>query len=1234
MKAFKSLLPLLFAAAFAASPVLAQDPTAYTDKVGERVAIFENNALNYRLDLTDEAYTFVDFSEQAPDASFAAIRFKPNAFSLLIVEHLNSDMTAEQYAELVQISMSERLSDEENSEYIGHKDLGIVEERGLQFFQKVVYAKIADLPMTYVMSTIVDGARSYQLLTFAARETEQAIKMEADKMMAGFSIIDPAANVDVVSSSKSIRDYRSATFGYRFRAQRGGWYEWPDLEGAADGADVGALSAHGFGTAVMPVCWLGNRPTDNAIFSVMMQQFGEDYPSDFITEEIPVSKGDATGKLLIGTEEVEGEDYLYYQWIVANDRCAYTLAGWGPADRRDVRSKLNKLWSDFDVSGEPTAIVGQYENDRELGVNATLLNFLGMHFYEARSFRDAHNFFAHASTLVPTDEAYLLNAVRALAEVDAHREAYDFLLPRQAPFRESQELRSWSAWLAYQTGDPETATGIYRELFAADYREDDDFSAYLTILADAGEWQELDAAYAAYTAGGVNDTTRLLQVRLLSRREKYAEALQLLDEMTAGRPFNADLVYQRISVLDNMKNPTEVLRLAESLIESGYKSLRSYYHKGDAEYQLRSYRTARESFETALTFAPGNTNIREYIAAIDLMLGQGDVSTISVPIDPVALPQDMQEIFAANDEGSGEPGYGADFLSRITGYEFSGGDTRTETFYRKIRVTDDNGVSQFSTLEFDYDPSYETLFVNSLLVRDATGELLGEGDLSSYYITNDEDGYEASTDKTVHLPVPGLAPGAVIEVVVSKQTSVEDGSFPLETSYLASDRPIAYSALFVTGQYDQIRYQSYGVPQPIKRSEALVWELQSPVAFRWEPLQPYVDQILPWVQLGTVGSNWQSVGSEYLAKIEDKLDVEAVSERASRLVEGVNSESRRIEILSAYVQDEIRYEAIEFGRRAYIPKTARKTLRDRYGDCKDHALLLYSLLKSVGIDASLALVNLQQMVIPDLPNTDQFNHMIVSVPAGEVRVFIDTTDKDMRLGQLAPRSMAGNHALLLGDEPELVLIPEYQSALTGLDIERIVEPGDDGYMIVRETAQLRGYQAAEMRSQLRSIETSEMQTALQRWVANRYSDAELTDYVVENVFDAGYDLILEIQYTLPLEPDGSFNVPSFLEAHYLEYDRVAERRFPFEFSYPLRVSATTTVKLPSNRRLDTVTHKPGVGESRFGNWRREVSEADGSWEMRFDYVASEARFTPEDYREFAEFQRKAVDAIEQPLVIQ
>lgn len=1225
-----SILCLLLCAHVA----VGQGTNEYTTKAGQRVDVFESTTMNYRVDLGDEAYTYIDFSSQVPEASFAAIRFKPNAFSLVITEELGTPMSAETYADLVLVGMRDTLASKDGSEFRGESDIGLRDERGMQVFQKFIYAETGSLPITYVLSTYVDGLRAYQLLTFASNTGDDVVRAEADKVLAGFSVADAEKNQQIVASTDDVRDYRSETFGYRFRARDRTWFAWADLQETNDGADFGALATRDYGAVVMPACWAGPRPTNDAIYRVTMQQFGEDYPSKFIIEERDVEKDGAKGKMLVGREEADGEMYLYYQWIVANDACAYTLAAWGPEDGPTVKKDLEKLWEDFEISGEPRALQGEYRDQAEKDVNAYLVNAYGLHYYEARAYRDAFAYFSQANALVPDSEAYTVNAARALVEIDAYKEAAEWLAPRMGPFAENRLVRSWDAWLAYQTNDFAKALAIYDELFATDYRDDDDFSAYMNLLADTGRWNDLDRAFEKYTADAKNDATLKLKVQLLTRRERYDEALAILEGMTAGRPFNAELAYERMSLLDRAGRPAETLLVADELIAKGYRSLQSYFYKGDAEFQLRSYRKAQASFEEALKFAPANAKIREYLDAIDHMLGEGDTTTISQEIDAVAMPTQLRRIFDASDLRSTQEGYGAVFLSRITGYDFDGGDVLRETLYRKIRILNDNGVTQFSTLEFDFDPSYEQLYVNTLVVRDADGEVIAEGDLNTYYITHNESGYEASTEKTVHMPVPSLAPGTVIEAVVTKRTSVAEGTFPLETAYLASDRPIEYSAVFVNGEHDKLRYQLSGVQPPRMSGKSLVFEIQQPVAFRWEPLQPFVDQILPWVRLGTVNESWTEAGSEYLGKIRDKLDVSTVADRAGRLTEGVDSPARQIEILSAYVQDEIHYEAIEFGRRAYIPKTARETMRDRYGDCKDHAVLLYSLLQASGFDASLALVNLSQQVVPSLPNTDQFDHMIVAVNTAEGRVFIDATDKDLRLGQLPPRSMAGNFALELGEMPELIQIPDYEAGLTGINVERVVEPRGDGYMDVTETARFTGYQAADLRGQLRTIETSEMQASLQRWVATRYSDAELTEYFVDNIFDAGYDLVVEISYTLPVDNDGSFDVPGFLEAYYLEFDRVADRRFPFEHHFPLRLRAVTTVKVPAGLRLDEAASKPNGGESRFGNWRREVRRHDGGWQIDFDYLASEERFGPEDYRDFAEFQRKAVDAIEQPLIIQ
>src|SRR5262249_13803445 len=67
------------------------------------------------------------------------------------------------------------------------------------------------------------------------------------------------------------------------------------------------------------------------------------------------------------------------------------------------------------------------------------------------------------------------------------------------------------------------------------------------------------------------------------------------------------------------------------------------------------------------------------------------------------------------------------------------------------------------------------------------------------------------------------------------------------------------------------------------------------------------------------------------------------------------------QILAAlrFVQDEVRYLAIEIGPNSNKPNSPSVVFKRRYGDCKDKSLLLTTILNEPGIDARPALVNTQ-----------------------------------------------------------------------------------------------------------------------------------------------------------------------------------------------------------------------------------------------------------------------------------
>ncbi|HEV3460188.1 MAG TPA: DUF3857 domain-containing protein [Thermoanaerobaculia bacterium] len=110
---------------------------------------------------------------------------------------------------------------------------------------------------------------------------------------------------------------------------------------------------------------------------------------------------------------------------------------------------------------------------------------------------------------------------------------------------------------------------------------------------------------------------------------------------------------------------------------------------------------------------------------------------------------------------------------------------------------------------------------------------------------------------------------------------------------------------------------------------------------------------------------------------------------------------------------EIRYTGVELGQGGIVPRTPAETLRRKFGDCKDKAVLLIAALRALDIPAYAALLNAgddEPDVEQDLPGFGGFNHAIVVVP-GTPSIWIDPTDRFARAGEL-PTDDQGRLALI------------------------------------------------------------------------------------------------------------------------------------------------------------------------------------------------------------------------------
>ena len=147
---------------------------------------------------------------------------------------------------------------------------------------------------------------------------------------------------------------------------------------------------------------------------------------------------------------------------------------------------------------------------------------------------------------------------------------------------------------------------------------------------------------------------------------------------------------------------------------------------------------------------------------------------------------------------------------------------------------------------------------------------------------------------------------------------------------------------------------------------------------------------------------YADVGTAYQVRAKDKAKVTpAIQTLANELIQKANAQTtlEKVKVLHHWVAQNIRYLGIYVGAGGYVPHDAQSILDNRYGDCKDHVVILEALLAAVGIDSSPALINSSAAyLLPQLPTPGIFDHVITYVPS--LKVFLDSTSRFAPLGTL------------------------------------------------------------------------------------------------------------------------------------------------------------------------------------------------------------------------------------------
>jgi hypothetical protein len=363
-------------------------------------------------------------------------------------------------------------------------------------------------------------------------------------------------------------------------------------------------------------------------------------------------------------------------------------------------------------------------------------------------------------------------------------------------------------------------------------------------------------------------------------------------------------------------------------------------------------------------------------------------------------------------------------------------------------------------------------------------------------------------------------------------------------------------------------------------------------------------------------NSWEAVGNwaiKFFA-VEQSIPA-ALQQRIESIRQENKTQESRLLAALRFVQDDIRYMAVEMGEYSHKPHTPASVLARRFGDCKDKALLFITMAKALGIEAEAVLVNssYRHTIMDWQPAACAFDHVVVRVKYGSDSYLLDPTLSYQR-GQLADIYFPDYGAGLLLSENGSKMIPlaQHQSGL--VDIQRTFQmPDSSGTAVLMVNSLYSGSYADQMRRELNNNSITALQKQFQDFYQRYYPHIRIDSLLWQETGNNGTIQTSEY-YTIPqlwLEEDGSRKIrfiPCVIEA-LLKKPPASERKMPFYLPYPAHYREELLAHLPSNWEAGS-----SANEIRCSGFRLNSSSSfeQGMLTLQYEYESLKERIAPEE----------------------
>lgn len=542
-------------------------------------------------------------------------------------------------------------------------------------------------------------------------------------------------------------------------------------------------------------------------------------------------------------------------------------------------------------------------------------------------------------------------------------------------------------------------------------------------------------------------------------------------------------------------------------------------------------------------------------------------------------------------------------------------------YSRVVRVPNDAaGLAVASQIELDFDPSYQTLALHQLdLVRD--GKRLPRLDRKRVKLLQRETQLERQMVDgrvTASIVLDDVRIGDQIEFAYSVRgiNPVFDGKF-VQTEWMAAQRgPSALTQLRLLAPADRPILQRVGSPG-IRVDSKVVAGVRETLFRREAVPQLRADANTPssafgehMVQFSEFG-DWADVVRWGRGLFAQRGDSARIDERVAEIKAGQSERAAQVLAALKFVQQDVRYFGTEVGMGSHRPALPDKVIEQRFGDCKDKVLLLVTLLRRLGIEATPVLVSTawRGRIESQFPNPLAFDHVIARVDLDGATYWLDATRNRQR-GPLAARQETGfMRGLILEDgQTALAALPTPFSTPRVLARDTIHFDRFAAAPTLESRVTYRGELADAYREMSGSRSAQDLATELARVYLRIYPRAralgalQTEEAADDNAITFVQRFELPDFWRFPEQRSLLADIAFWTIADALQYPKSETRRDPYGFGLPGMYRHTIALEFPEDVMTQASTQRAEDGDARV----QLKTTMDGT-PRRVEYVA-EARF--------------------------